>query len=70
MGQKWHELIILIYGNLQWYLCYDITDPNMQLRIFNDISKPNNDIYLINNTENLEISKEHFQIEKKMIHIL
>ena len=37
----------------------------VKLRIFNDISKPNNDIYLINNTENLEISKEHFQIEKK-----
>ena len=25
----------------------------------------NKNIYLINNTENLEISKEHFQIEKK-----
>ena len=31
----------------------------VKLRIFNDISKPNNDIYLINNTENLEISKKH-----------
>ena len=37
----------------------------VKLRIFSDISKPNNDIYWINNTENLEISKEHFQIEKK-----
>ena len=37
----------------------------IKLRILSSVSKPNNDIYLINNTENLEISKEHFQIEKK-----
>ena len=37
----------------------------VKLRIPSSISNPNNDIYLINNTENLEISKEHFQIEKK-----
>jgi hypothetical protein len=37
----------------------------VKLRIFNDISKPNNDIYLVNNTERLEISKEHFLIERK-----
>jgi hypothetical protein len=37
----------------------------VKLRIFNNISQPNNDIYLINNTESLEISKEHFLIEKK-----
>jgi hypothetical protein len=37
----------------------------VKLRILNNISKPNNDIYLINNTKDLEISKEHFQIEKK-----
>lgn len=37
----------------------------VKLRILNNISKPNNDIYLVNNTESLEISKEHFSIEKK-----
>lgn len=37
----------------------------VKLRILNNVSKPNNDIYLVNNTESLEISKEHFQIEKK-----
>ncbi|APW65564.1 MULTISPECIES: FHA domain-containing protein [Arcobacteraceae] len=28
-------------------------------------TKPNNDIYLLNNSKELQISKEHFQIEKK-----
>ena len=35
----------------------------IKLRILGDFSKPNNDIYLFNSTRNLEISKEHFQIE-------
>ncbi|MBP9489888.1 MAG: FHA domain-containing protein [Aliarcobacter sp.] len=37
----------------------------VKLRIFKNESTPNNDIYLINCSESLEISKEHFQIEKK-----
>ncbi len=35
----------------------------IKLRILENFSKPNNDIYLFNSTQNLEISKEHFQIE-------
>lgn len=37
----------------------------VKLRILNSPINPNNDIYLVNTTQNLEISKEHFQIEKK-----
>jgi pSer/pThr/pTyr-binding forkhead associated (FHA) protein len=37
----------------------------VKLRILSDNTKANNDIYLFNCTDNLEISKEHFQIEKK-----
>ena len=37
----------------------------MALRIIKSNSKPNNDTYLVNCTDNLEISKEHFQIEKQ-----
>lgn len=36
----------------------------VKLRILKSSSQPNNDIYLVNCTSNLEISKEHFQIEK------
>lgn len=36
----------------------------VKLRILSNPSKPNNDIYLFNSTQNLEISKEHFEIEK------
>ncbi len=36
----------------------------VKLRILKSNSQPNNDIYLVNCTNNLEISKEHFQIEK------
>lgn len=37
----------------------------VKLRIFSSSINPNNDIYLVNSTQSLEISKEHFQIEKK-----
>ena len=37
----------------------------VKLRIFKNDSTPNNDIYLVNCSQSLEISKEHFQIEKK-----
>lgn len=37
----------------------------VKLRIIKSNSKPNNDTYLVNCTDNLEISKEHFQIEKQ-----
>jgi hypothetical protein len=40
----------------------------VKLRIMKSDSKPNNDIYLANCTDNLEISKEHFLIEKKDNH--
>ncbi len=36
----------------------------VKLRILKSNSQPNNDVYLVNCTNNLEISKEHFQIEK------
>ena len=36
----------------------------LKLRIIKNNSKPNNDIYLLNESKNLQISKEHFQIEK------
>ena len=34
----------------------------VKLRVFNQESTPNNDIYLIDNDEFLQISKEHFEI--------
>lgn len=34
----------------------------VKLRIMSSHSKPNNDIYLIDNKSNIEISKEHFEI--------
>jgi len=34
----------------------------VKLRILSNYSKPNNDIYLIDNNDTLEISKEHFEI--------
>ena len=37
----------------------------VKLRILSNVSKANNDVYLINNADSLEISKEHFQIEKR-----
>lgn len=37
----------------------------LKLRIITSATKPNNDIYLINNSRELQISKEHFQIEKQ-----
>ena len=36
----------------------------LKLRLLN-VSIPNNDLYLINDKKDLQISKEHFQIEKK-----
>ena len=35
----------------------------VKLRILKSNFQPNNDVYLVNCTSNLEISKEHFQIE-------
>ncbi|MBU3014962.1 FHA domain-containing protein [Poseidonibacter lekithochrous] len=36
----------------------------VKLRLIRTPSKPNNDIYLINEGRDLQISKEHFQIER------
>jgi len=36
----------------------------LKFRLKKTDSKPNNDIYLIDNSKHLQISKEHFQIEK------
>lgn len=36
----------------------------LKLRIIKSDSRPNNDIYLIDNAKYLQISKEHFEIEK------
>ena len=36
----------------------------LKLRIIKNNAKPNNDIYLLNESKHLQISKEHFQIEK------
>ena len=37
----------------------------VKLRLVKNSSRPNNDIYLINDGGDLQISKEHMQIEKK-----
>lgn len=34
----------------------------VKLRILSSTSRPNNDLYLVNSTSHLEISKEHFEI--------
>lgn len=36
----------------------------LKLRIISTKAEPNNDIYLLNESKNLQISKEHFQIER------
>ena len=36
----------------------------LKLRLIASSSKPSNDIYLVNNSREIQISKEHFQIEK------
>jgi pSer/pThr/pTyr-binding forkhead associated (FHA) protein len=38
----------------------------LKLRMITNASKPNNDIYLYNSSKNLQISKEHFQIERNL----
>jgi hypothetical protein len=40
----------------------------LKLRLIKSDSKPNNDIYLINDGKNLQISKEHLQIERTSGH--
>jgi len=42
----------------------------LKLRLIKNTSKPNNDIYLINDAKDLQISKEHLQIERTKNHYL
>ena len=42
----------------------------VKLRLVKNNSRPNNDIYLINDGKDLQISKEHLQIEKATSHYI